>query len=72
MWKLRLQSCWRGGDDSGSAAAEAAARQLARLRQERGDDVSVTIARRELRKWLRASDEGRRVEAAVAELLGRG
>ncbi len=38
------------------------------LREER-DRVTVTIARRELRKWLRASDEGHAVEAAVGRLL---
>lgn len=31
--------------------------------------VTVTIARRELRKWLRESREGRAVEEAVTELL---
>ena len=78
LWKLPIPE-YNGGNAlhaeisaAGKGAAEAAARQLARLRQERGDGVSVTIARRELRKWLRASDEGRRVEAAVAELLARG
>ena len=44
--------------DAGKAAAEGAALQLERLRQERGDDVSVTIARRELRKWLRSVERG--------------
>ena len=34
--------------------------------------MGVTIVRRELRKWLRASDEGRAVEDAVGRLLGRG
>ena len=53
---------------AGKAAADDAARQLAKLRQERGD-VSVTIARRELRKWLRESKEGKAVERAVSKLL---
>ena len=53
---------------AGEAAAEGAARQLARLREER-DRVTVTIARRELRKWLRASPEGQAVEEAVGRLL---
>ena len=30
-----------------------------------------TIARREIRKWLRESDEGRAVEDAVGKLLRR-
>ena len=78
LWKLAIAE-YDGGDElhaeisaAGSAAAVGAAAELARVRAERGSGVSVTIARRELRKWLRASDEGRRVEAAVAELLGRG
>ena len=45
-----------------------AARELADLRENRGT-VTVTIARRELRKWLQTSLEGQAVEAAVAELL---
>ena len=55
---------------AGEAAAEGAARQLAQLRQQR-DRVTVTIARRELRKWLRQSPEGQAVEDAVKSLLGR-
>ena len=57
--------------EAGEAAAEGAARQLAQLRKER-DRVTVTIARRELRKWLRASPEGRAVEDAVGRLLNAG
>ena len=52
-----------------AAAAEAGVTQhLATLRTERGD-VSVGIARRELRLWLRTSKEGAAVEAAVGKLL---
>ncbi len=76
LWKLPIPE-YDGGNalhadisDAGKSAADGAARELARLRQERGDDVSVRIARRELRAWLRSSDEGKRVEAAVGELLG--
>ena len=54
---------------AGQAAAEGAALQLSRLRQERGDKLTVTIARRELRKWLRASTEGAAVEEVVGQLL---
>ena len=57
--------------EAGRAAAAGAAKQLNKLRQER-DRVTVTIARRELRKWLRASDEGRAVEETVGRLLGVG
>ena len=55
--------------EAGEAAAAGAAKQLERLRQER-NRVTVTIARRELRKWLRASDEGNAVEDVVGRLLG--
>ena len=54
--------------DAGKAAAKDAARQLAALQAER-DRVTVTIARRELRKWLRNSPEGRSVEQIVTRLL---
>ena len=54
---------------AGEAVAAGAARELARLR-ERRDRVTVTIARRELRRWLRESEEGKAVEAAVGRLLG--
>ena len=55
---------------AGEAAALAAAKQLAQLREDR-DRVTVTIARRELRKWLRTSPEGQAVEMAVSELLSQ-
>ena len=54
---------------AGEAATLGAADQLAQLRQQR-DRVTVTIARRELRKWLRNSPEGQAVEDAVKRLLG--
>ena len=63
LWKLPLPEFDRGDrrhvevSEAGEAAAEGASQQLARLREER-DRVTVTIARRELRKWLRASPEG--------------
>ncbi|MCY3638535.1 MAG: hypothetical protein OXG80_05495, partial [Chloroflexi bacterium] len=77
LWKLPIPEY--DGDnalhteisDAGKSAADGAARELARLRQERGDDVSVRIARRELRAWLRSSDEGKRVEVVVGKLLAR-
>ncbi len=56
--------------EAGAAAALGAAARLAELRQSRGASVSVTIARRELRAWLRAGAEGRAVEGVVVRLLG--
>ena len=67
--------------DAGQAAATGAAQQLAALRAQRSDPsraakrgsprpLTVTIARRELRNWLRNSKEGQSVEDKVRELLG--
>ena len=76
MWKLPIPEFDDGNplhvriSEAGDAAAEGAARRLEQIRQER-DRVTVTIARREIRKWLAASEEGREVEEAVSELLGR-
>ena len=60
-----------GISKAGEAAAAGAAKQLERLRQDR-PKLTVTIVRRELRKWLRASTEGKAVEEGVGELLGAG
>ncbi len=75
LWKLPIPE-FDAGDPlhlsvsrAGRAAAEGAARELAALRQSRSK-VTVTIARRELRKWLRESEEGKAVEEVVRELLG--
>ena len=69
---------------AGATAAQGAATRLAQLRAEyqkrreaweasgrrgRQPELTVTIARRELRAWLRASPEGAAVEAAVSCLL---
>ena len=56
---------------AGEAAPDGAAKQLEQLRQDR-PKLTVTIARRELRKWLRASTEGKTVEEGVGKLLGAG
>ena len=55
--------------EAGATAAAAAGKKLAELRQERGDRLTVGIVRREIRKRLHTSTEGRNVEAAVARLL---
>ena len=74
LWKLPISEFDPGDplhvavSEAGEAAAEGAVEQLDQLRQER-DRVTVTIARRELRKWLRESAEGKRVEDAVRRLL---
>ncbi len=51
-------------------AAEGTTEGLAQLRQDRGE-VTVAVARREIRKWLRESKEGKAVEKAVGKLLAK-
>ena len=74
LWKLPIPEFDYGNplhvciSEEGRVAEQGAARRLEQLRQER-DRVTVTIARREIRKWLAASEEGKAVEAAVSELL---
>ena len=58
--------------EAGSRAGVAAGKRLEELRLQRGDKLTVTIARRELRTWLRTSPEGRAVETAVGQLLTKG
>ena len=78
LWKLPIPEFDAGVElhaeiaTAGETAAAGARERLAALREERGADVGVTIVRRELRKWLRASAEGRAVEDAVGLLLGGG
>ena len=55
--------------DAGRKAAVGVERELGNLRQRYGR-LTVTIARREIRKWLRGSAEGQRVEEVVGVLLG--
>ena len=52
-----------------AAAAGVQTSPQAKLREQRGDKLTVTIARREIRKWLRSSKEGAAVERLVGELL---
>ena len=58
--------------ESGATAAAGAGGKLAELREQWGDGLTVTIARRELRAWLRDSAEGRAVEGRVRQLLNDG
>ena len=74
LWKLPIPEFDPDNDlhidisDAGEKAAAGAATRLSRLCEER-DKLTVTIARREIRKWLRESPEGHTVESAVALLL---
>ena len=78
LWKLPIpefdpsQELHAAIAKAGARAAAGARKQLEILRKQRGDKLTVTIARRELRKWLRTSEEGKAVEAAVGRLLGDG
>ena len=74
LWKLPIPEFDEGEpahvaiSDAGRVAAEGAAERLSQLRGER-DRLTVTVARREIRKWLAGSEQGRAVEALVGELL---
>ena len=75
LWKLPIPEydnsdpLHREIAEAGAAAALGAAARLAELRESRGASVSVTIARRELRAWLRSGPEGAAVEGVVRSLL---
>ena len=77
LWKLPIPEFDPGNRrhvaiaNAGEAAALGAALQLEQLREQR-DKVTVTVARRELRKWLRESKEGKVVEREVGRLLRGG
>ena len=74
LWKLPIpefdqnSALHRSVAEAGEAATTGAVREVARLHAAR-DRVTVTIARRELRKWLQSSPEGQAVEYVVAKLL---
>ena len=74
LWKLSIPEFDAGNSlhgrisQAGEAAGQGVAKQMAQLRQDRGE-VTVTIARREVRKWLRESKEGKAAEEAVEKLL---
>ena len=78
LWKLPIPEFDPAQDlhvviaEAGATAGVAAEKQLEQLRERRGDKLTVTIARRELRKWLLASTEGKDVETAAARLLADG
>ena len=74
LWKLPIPEFHSGNSvhirvsQAGETAAQGATKQLTELRRDRGE-VTVTVARREIRKWLRESKEGKGVEEVVRELL---
>ena len=78
LWKLSIpefdpaQKLHAAIARAGKTAAVAAGKKLAVLREQWGDKLTVTIVRRELRTWLRASAEGRAVERGVGRLLAGG
>ena len=73
LWKLPIPEYDPGNQlhvdiaQAGASAATGASDQLAALRKAPSDHLTSTIARRELRKWLRTSNEGK----AVGSLLAR-
>ena len=77
LWRLPIPE-FDGADathvaisDAGRKAAVGVERELANLRQQYAR-LTVTIARREVRRWLRESVEGKMVEEVVGMLLGGG
>ena len=77
LWKLAIPE-FDGGEPVhrelswlGGLAREQASERLGELREERGGRLTVTIARRELRGWLRGSNLGRCIEMVVKELFIR-
>lgn len=78
LWKLPIpeynpsNGLHREIAESGKTAAAGASQKLAEMRRNleaEGKPLTVTAARRELRKWLRSSDEGKAAERAVGRLL---
>ena len=57
--------------NAGAGAAVGATQELTRIRQQRGNNAYYLTVRKDLRKWLSSSREGKRVEEAVGELLAR-
>ena len=78
LWKLPIpefdsaQELHADIAGAGASAAAAAGKKLEELREHWADRLTVTIVRRELRNWLRASTEGKTVETFVGRLLASG
>ncbi|MXY87079.1 MAG: hypothetical protein F4Y95_11480 [Chloroflexi bacterium] len=59
----------QAGEDA-AAGAKVLWDEIRAEREDKGQSTSVTVARREIRKWLSESSEGQRVEELVGRLLG--
>ena len=59
----------QAGEDA-AAGAKALWDEIRAEREGTGQSTSVTVARREIRRWLSESPEGQRVEELVSRLLG--
>ncbi|MDE2786838.1 MAG: N-6 DNA methylase [Chloroflexota bacterium] len=76
LWKLPIPEFDAGNvlhaslAIAGERVAAGAAERLAELRAERGDRLTVTIARRELREWLRSSLDWAVIELLMHRLIG--
>ena len=77
LWKLPIPEFDRDNllhatlAKAGERVAAGVAERLAELRSERGDRLTVTIARRELRAWLRDCMEWAAIETLMPGLIGR-
>ena len=75
LWELPIpafdksKQLHRDLSDAGAVARKRVEGILEVLRREK-DNVTVTAARKEIRTWLRESEEGQRVANLVAKLLG--
>jgi len=76
LWKLPIPEFDEGNvlhaslAIAGERVAAGVAERLAELRAERGDRLTVTIARRELREWLRSSLDWAVIERLMHLLIG--
>ena len=75
LWRLPIpefepkQKLHQSIAEAGERAAVGASKKLEELREERGEELTVTYARSEIRKWLESSKEGKAVETQVSKLL---
>ena len=75
LWKLPIPEYHKEEElhstiaAAGATAAAGASKKLEELRAQRDNQLTVKVARRELRAWLRKSPEGIAVEDAVKKLF---